>query len=208
MGKKGENTRSKILDISENIILQKGFSGTSIDEIIRSAQITKGGFFYHFDGKNELAKSLIDRYLVQDEIFFNSLFERADDLSEDPLQQMLIFLKLLAEAMEDLPAGHPGCLVASFVYESHQFDEHIMALLAEGVASWRKLFSERLEKITAHYRMSLETPIAELADALSAIIEGAIIISLTMKEPSILAKQILQYRNYLRLQFSQPRINH
>ncbi|MDH5731353.1 MAG: TetR/AcrR family transcriptional regulator, partial [Gammaproteobacteria bacterium] len=87
MGIKGSATQEKILNITQHMVLQKGFSGTSIDEIIDQAGITKGGFFYHFKGKSDLAMRLITRYFKQDDAFFQSLFDRADSLSEDPLQQ-------------------------------------------------------------------------------------------------------------------------
>ena len=89
MGAKGEQTREHILATAESIILQRGYSGTSIEEIIGEAGITKGGFFYHFDGKNDLAKNLMLRYLGNDATFFSELAERARSLTEDPLQQRL-----------------------------------------------------------------------------------------------------------------------
>ena len=88
MGTKGERTREHVLATAESIILQKGYAGTSIEDIISAAGITKGGFFYHFDGKNDLAKGLMLRYLDQDEQFFRSLGDRARTLTEDPLQQL------------------------------------------------------------------------------------------------------------------------
>ena len=93
-----------------------------------------------------LAKNLILRYLKKDEIFFTGLVERAHSLTEDPLQQLLIFLKLIAEAMADLPGAHPGCLVASFTYESRQFDDEVRELNAQGLLSWRRIFMTLLEK--------------------------------------------------------------
>ena len=74
MGAKGEQTRENILATAERIILQRGYSGTSIEEIIGEAGITKGGFFYHFNGKNDLARSLILRYLDNDVTFFIGQF--------------------------------------------------------------------------------------------------------------------------------------
>ena len=201
MGAKGEQTREHILATAEGIILQRGYSGTSIEEIIGAAGITKGGFFYHFDGKNDLAKSLILRYLDNDVKFFGGLAERARSLTEDPLQQLLIFLKLMAEAMADLPDAHPGCLVASFTYEAQQFDDEVRELNAEGVISWRHMFMEQFEKVLEKYPMKIEKPLEELADMLSSVIEGGIIMSKVLNDRNILPKQILQYRSYIRLVF-------
>ena len=199
MPTKGELTRENILGIAEHIILQKGFSGTSIDEIIDAAHITKGGFFYHFKGKEDLAKHLMLRYQVADDRFFNQLFDRADSLSEDPLQQMLIFLKLLAEAMGNLPDTHPGCLVASFTYENQQFNEDVKQIICDCLVGWRQLFVRKLAAIGEVYPMKIETDIMELADMLTSVIEGGIILSKAFNEPERLVNQILQYRNQIRL---------
>jgi len=201
MGTKGEQTRENILATAEGIILKRGYSGTSIDEIIGKAGITKGGFFYHFDGKSDLARNLINRYLKNDIEFFSSLADRASDLTEDPLQQLLLFLKLMAEAMEDLPGAHPGCLVASFTYEAEQFDDDIRALNAEGVLSWRRMFQDQFEKVAEKYPMKIEQPLGELADMLSSIIEGGIVMSKVFNDRTVLPNQILLYRNYIRLLF-------
>ena len=201
MGAKGERTREHILAKAEEIILQRGYSGTSIEDIIGEAKITKGGFFYHFDGKSDLARSLILRYLEQDEVFFRGLIERAGELTEDPLQRLLIFLKLMAETMRDLPTAHPGCLVASFTYESHQFDDEIRRLNAEGMLAWRRVFLEQLELACKKYPMKSNQPLTEIADMLTSVIEGGIVMSRCLNERDILPNQLLQFRNYVRLLF-------
>lgn len=199
MGTKGENTRERIMTVAENIILQKGYSGTSIDEVIAASYITKGGFFYHFKGKNDLAKQLILRYLDEDRKIFTGLFAQATDLSEDPLHQMLIFLKLLADMMGNLHSKHPGCLIASYTYESEQFDDEIRQLVVDNILSWRELFSDYLDKIDERYSRVIETSTDELADMLTSIIEGGIVISKALNDPNLLVQQILQYRAYIRL---------
>ena len=201
MGRKGQQTREHILATAESIILQRGYAGTSIEQIIGQAGITKGGFFYHFDGKSDLARHLMLRYLEQDEQFFTAIADRAQSLTEDPLQQLLIFLKLMAEAMADLPGTHPGCLVASFTYEAQQFDEEVTALNAEGVLSWRRIFMDYLEKVNTMYPLKVERPLEELADMLTSVIEGGIIMSKVLDDRHILPNQLMQYRSYIRLAF-------
>lgn len=201
MGTKGEETREKILSIAESIILQKGFAGTSIDEIIEASNITKGGFFYHFKGKDDLAKYLMIRYQQADDRFFHALFERAESLSEDPLQQMLIFLKLLAEAMAQLPSTHPGCLVASFTYENQLMNTEVNRIMCDCLYGWRKLFIQKLASISDNYPMKIETDLLELSDMLTAVMEGGIILSRALDDPERLVNQILMYRNHIRLLF-------
>lgn len=105
---RGTTTRQQILDVARAAVLAKGFDATSIDEIVAAVDITKGGFFYHFPDKTALARALIQDYVEEEDRLFDDIFARAADLSDDPLQRLLIGLKLMAELMADLPNGHPG----------------------------------------------------------------------------------------------------
>jgi AcrR family transcriptional regulator len=200
--RRGEDRREKILQVAEEIILQKGFSSTSIEDILERAHLTKGGFFYHFQGKNLLAHALVERYLVQDSVLFDTLAARAGQLSEDPLQRWLLFLNLLAETMENLEGLHPGCLVVSFTYESQQLDDTVKTLITSGMLRWRCFFREQLAAAAAQYPLPADADLDELADMLSTTIEGDIVVSRVLNDKMVLVQQIRQYRNYIRLLFS------
>ncbi len=198
---KGEQTRERIMDIAQDAVLHKGFASTSIDEIISEAGITKSGFFYHFRDKNDLAKALLQRYTDNEWKVFDQLFKQADELSEDPLHSFLIFLKLFADLMGDLPNGHPGCLVASYVYQDFLFSRDVRDMTTEGHRIWRRRFRERLDLIAARYPARVEVNLDDMADMLSAVADGGIILSKSLHDPSLLPRQILQYRAYVRLVF-------
>ena len=110
--------RSVILDIAEKAVLEKGFAATSIEEIVAAAEISRGGFFYHFRDKNALARAMLERYIAAEDALFDDIFDRARDLDDDPLHAMLIGLKLMAEMLSDLPNGHPGCIIAAAAYQA------------------------------------------------------------------------------------------
>lgn len=199
---KGETTRDRILAIAEAAVLEKGFGATSIEEIIAAAGITKSGFFYHFADKSRLAHAMLARYVEGNDQLFDALFARAEDLAEgDPLQSFLIGMKLLAETMADLPNGHPGCLVASICYQERLFDREVRDLTAESVRRWNHFFTVRLEAIARAYPTREAVEIAELAQLVSCAVDGGIIMSKTLADPSILPRQILMVRNYVRMIF-------
>jgi len=198
---KGEQTRERLLDIAQHAVLHKGFAGTSLDEIIVEAGITKSGFFYHFKDKNDLAKGLLQRYLDRETLLFDRLFKQADELSEDPLHSFLIFLKLFADMMGDIPNGHPGCLVASYCYQDFLFSQDVRNLNEEGLRLWRARFRERLELIAQRYPPRIEVDFDALADMVSAVADGGIILSRSLRDPTLLPRQILQYRAYVKLVF-------
>lgn len=199
MGDKGDQTRRRILDVSQRLILQKGFSGVAIDEIVFEAEITKGGFFYHFKNRNDLARALLVRYLEDDDRILRELIAKAEELVDDPLQRVLAFLKLYSDLVAAMEHVHPGCIIASYTYESQQFDAEVRDLTREGMASWKTLFLQHFEPVLADYDCDVE--LDDLADMLNALLEGGILMSRLQTSNEVLTRQIMMFRDYVRRVF-------
>ena len=199
----GKDTREKLLALAEGSVLAKGFAGTSIEELIAAAGITKSGFFYHFKDKGDLAKALLLRYLEHDQQVLDELFRRGDELNEDPLHGFLVGLKLFAEMMANMTEAHPGCLAASFVYQDQLFNRDVRDLNAEGILRWRRRFRERFEVIARKYPPRDDVDLDALADMAATLIEGALMLSRALRDPMIPPKQVLLYRDFVRCVFSQ-----
>lgn len=202
--RKGEETRGRILDVAEAAVLAKGFGATSIEELITETGITKSGFFYHFRDKNELAKALLNRYIEADERIYDDIFGRARELMDDPLQSFLLGLKLLAELLSDLPNGHPGCLVATSCYYERLFDREIQDINRQAVLRWRIRFRGMLQQIIEVYPPREPVDVDRLADMVSTVLEGGIVMSKALKEPDTLASQLLVFRTFIKLLFHPP----
>lgn len=202
MAGRTESTRERILATAEGIILNNGYAATSLSDIVAEAAITKGGFFYHFQGKRELARALVIRYLDQDDRIFRQLLAAADAEFTDPLQQLTGFLDRFSTMMAELESTHPGCLVVSFTYESEQLDSEIQELIRQGVLAWRRLFLDRLERIATQYTCRVNHPLTALADMFTAMVEGGIILSRIFVTNQSLVEQIQLYRDFLQLAFA------
>lgn len=198
---KGELTRERLLDISEAAILAKGFSNTSIDEIIAEAGLTKSGFFYHFRDKTELAKALVERFIVEDARVMDGYWQRARELSDDPLQRFLIGLKFFAEDFENLEEARPGCIVASVAYHDRQFDDTVRNLTAEAVIAWRRRFRTMLHEIAETYPLRIDVNLDHLADMIAALVDGTLIDSRVLNEPQLMVEQVLLYRRLVQAVF-------
>ena len=199
---KGARTRDRILDIAYEAIVHKGFAGTSIEELVEAAGITKSGFFYHFQDKNDLARQLLDRFLAEDRAVMDKLSERARALADDPLQSFLIFLNLYAELADDMDGLHPGCLVASVVYQDHLFDREVRRLNAEGVRAWRRRFLAWLEEIAAAHPPERPVDLEALADGISVVVEGAIVLANALDQRDLMGRQIRLFRETVKSLFS------
>ena len=202
----GTDTRTRIMDIAQDAILAKGFDATSIEEIVAGAEITKGGFFYHFPDKNALALALIERHIVVEDALFDDLLARARELNEYPLHAALIGLKLLAELLNDIPNGHPGCIVATAAYQDRLFDSDVRAANRRAVLGWRKRFRALFDEIAEVYPPNDAVDFDALADFVSTVVEGGLVMSRSLGEPTITASQVLMLRSFVKLLF-QPRRN-
>ncbi|HAC81231.1 MAG: TetR/AcrR family transcriptional regulator [Candidatus Binatia bacterium] len=60
----GKDTRVKILNAAEELILEAGSSGLVLDEVARRAGVSKGGLLYHFGSKAELVSGLLERRIA------------------------------------------------------------------------------------------------------------------------------------------------
>lgn len=198
---KGARTREKILDLAYLAVIQKGFAATSIEELVEAAGITKSGFFYHFKDKNDLARQILQRYHAENETFQDALAARARELSDDPLHSFLIFLKLYAEAMVDMAARHPGCLVAIITFQDQAFDRQVAQMNVDGLRSWRRRFLAWLQEIAALYPPRAETDLVAMADAVFGVTASGLTLSKTLNEPQVMAQQLLLYREQVRLTF-------
>ena len=200
---KGEVTRQRILDAAQAVILDKGFTGTSIDELIAECGLSKGGFFYHFRDKNDLAKALLRRYIEEDERVFDDVFARARALVDDPLQVFLLGLRFLADVMGDMPNGHPGCIVAISCYYERMFDQELKRINSEAAMQWRRRFRRMLDEIGTRYHPREPVDLDELADMVSTVLEGGIVMSKALEDPQALKRQILTFRLLVQALFIQ-----
>jgi AcrR family transcriptional regulator len=61
--RRGEKTRSRILEAGKECFAQHGYDGTGVAEICRRAGVTKGAFYHHFSSKQALFLELFERWL-------------------------------------------------------------------------------------------------------------------------------------------------
>lgn len=199
MNKKGD-TRDIILDVAQSLVLDRGLGSTTVDAIIDEADVSKGAFFHYFSSKAEMAHALVSRYADVDIGNLEKMMDKAEGLSDDPLQQLLIFVKLFEQEIESLEEPYPGCLFASYLYQSGLFDDEILEIIHQWILTWQSRIKEKLEKIVQAHPPVGEVDITSLADMLLVIFEGAFVLSQSM-DNKVIAQQLSHYHNYLSLLF-------
>jgi hypothetical protein len=108
---------------------------------------------------------------------------------------------MFAEMMADLPSAHPGCIVAAVCYQEQLFNRDVVELNATALLAWRKRFRTQFELIAAHYPPKIPVDFDALADMMSGLVDGGIILSRVLKDKELLPKQVMLYRDFVRAVF-------
>ncbi|OOC59324.1 TetR/AcrR family transcriptional regulator [Paenibacillus ihbetae] len=74
--KKAEERRNEILDAADELFGQKGFDGTSTNDLLEKVGIARGTLYHHFKSKEDIMDALIDRYAAR-------LLEGAREIAAD-----------------------------------------------------------------------------------------------------------------------------
>jgi AcrR family transcriptional regulator len=85
-----KDTANRILIQAMRIFLEKGYHGTSIDDITRAAGLTKGALYWHFSSKEDLLKRIVEEF---ERRFLNGLIQAVKDAQGDILDKMEKFFR-------------------------------------------------------------------------------------------------------------------
>lgn len=80
-----KNRKQELLEIAYKMFITKGYDNTSVDEIIKEADIAKGTFYYYFDSKDEVLDLVINDMIDKEIIVARKYIEM-----QIPIEQKLI----------------------------------------------------------------------------------------------------------------------
>ncbi|AIA75375.1 TetR family transcriptional regulator [Halomonas sp. XH26] len=85
-------TREALLDAAEEVFFAKGVARTSLEQIARHANLTRGAVYWHFKNKGDLFMALVERVRMP----FQSLMEEVNNA--DPTISPLTAIQLACHA--------------------------------------------------------------------------------------------------------------
>ncbi len=106
-----ENLRERIVEAAYRAFHDKGFNGTSVQDITTAAGVPKGSFYNHFESKEVLGAEIVDRYDAA-----NVLIPILSDRSLAPLERIRRYYDGIGAAMT-AGGGTKGCMLGNFSAE-------------------------------------------------------------------------------------------
>jgi TetR/AcrR family transcriptional repressor of nem operon len=121
-----EKTHKRIVAIASKRFREKGLTGFGIAELMKEAGLTVGGFYKHFDSRDELvAEALSDAFGV---------WQRQKEAAEATAQP-LTFAKLIDDYLSDVHRKNPGvgCAFSALAPEIARGDKRTRTLTSAQV---------------------------------------------------------------------------
>lgn len=99
--RKGDASKKRIMDAAEKLFGEKGYVGTSVQDILSELGMSKGGFYHYFETKLDLLNEIC---LRSAETFFTRGVDYVRSMSADPVIKLNEALKLVNALDRDAPA--------------------------------------------------------------------------------------------------------
>lgn len=77
-----EEARNRIINAAIKLFSLKGYHGTSISDIAKEAQISKGLAYNYFESKQDLLRAIFESMMQQGYDIVEGLFEEPDPLNK------------------------------------------------------------------------------------------------------------------------------
>jgi TetR/AcrR family transcriptional repressor of nem operon len=173
-----ERSHETILESAARLVREKGISGARVAEVMDGAGLTVGGFYAHFDSKQELVAEALRRTGAQ---LRDRLFARLDEKPEDDRAEVVL-KRYLSAAHRD--AQSLGCPLPAVVGEIGTTAPEYGLPLGEQVEA----LSTRLEEYLPKGR---GTPRRTLALGLVALMVGGLSLARALRG-SALSDEIIR----------------
>ena len=164
-----KDTATRILDIGERLVQVRGFNGFSYADVAAELDMTKAALHYHFPGKAELGRALIQRYTER----FAAALDEIDARIPDAPAKLDAYAGLYADVLRDRRMCLCGMLAAEYQTLPDPMRDAVIAFIDANEAWVEKVLSEGHRAGT----IALAGPASDAARLIVSGLEGAMLVA-------------------------------
>jgi TetR/AcrR family transcriptional repressor of nem operon len=191
-------TRAKLLDAARDVIRAKGYTATTVDDICAAAGVTKGGFFHHFQSKEQLGIAAADQFGAMAAAIFASAPYRE---LPDPRDRVLGYVDFRA-AMFQGEIGQYTCLLGTMVQEVYATHPEVRAACDRQMSDHVAELVKDLNAAKQLYAPDAPWNAQSVGYFMQAVLQGAFIFAKAKQGPGIALECLQHLRRYLETLFS------
>lgn len=193
-------SRLRILDAALTVIRTKGYSATTVDDLCAAAGLTKGGFFYHFKGKEDLAIAAAEHFGAMAKRLFDGAPYRSEP---DPLLRFLGYIDFRISILKgSLPQF--TCLLGTMVQETYATHPAIREACDRCISSHAADVARDIAVAKEFYAPGAAWEPESLALYTQAVLQGAFILAKAKDGPEIAVECLKHLRRYVEMLFEVP----
>ncbi len=175
-------TKDALLRSGMEILTEKGYLATGIDEILRKVGVPKGSFYHYFNNKEAFGIALIKNY---SDFFKHKLDKFLNDESQLPLERLASFLVDASQGMARYNFKR-GCLVGNLGQEMSALPESFRNEIKSAFKVWENTIEKCLEEAKSKGQISVDVDCRESAYAFWIGWEGAVLRAKLEQRPDAL----------------------
>ncbi len=192
------DARTRLLEAARDVIRQKGFSATSVEDICRKAEVTKGAYFHHFKSKEELGVAAANYWSeTTGELFRSAPYHQPDD----PLERVLAYLDFRKSIIGGELARWT-CLVGTMAQEVYEQHRSIRDACADSIFSHAATLEPDIAAAMEKHGTKGDWTAKSLAEHTQAVLQGAFILAKASGDADRARQSIDHLKRYVELLFS------
>jgi TetR/AcrR family transcriptional repressor of nem operon len=167
------SNKDRILADGLKVMLQRGYVGASVRDIVEAAGVPQGSFSNHFVSKEAFSLEILDRY------FANSRVVIAETLRNDaiaPLKRLRSYIDVSIAAIRTHEVKN-GCLVGNFAAEASDHSEIIRTRISEIYTELREATAYCLRAAVKAGELPKNFKVGDVADFIVTGLQGAWLVS-------------------------------
>lgn len=194
------DARRRLLQAALEVIRQKGFTATSVDDLCRAAGVTKGAYFHHFRSKEALGVAAAEFWAETTSAFFEAAPYHAP---ADPLDRVLAYIDF-RRTIIDGDLAKFTCLVGTMAQEV--FDTHpaIRDACAASILGHAATLEPDIAAAIAARGIDADWTPASLARHTQTVLQGAFILAKATGDADAARESVDHLERYIRLLFNAP----
>jgi TetR/AcrR family transcriptional repressor of nem operon len=167
------SNREKILTNGLQVMLERGYVGASVRDIVEAAGVPQGSFTNHFASKEAFSLEVLDLYFANSRVVIGETL-RNDALP--PLKRLRAYVDASISAIRKHDSKN-GCLVGTFSAEASDHSEIIRKRVSDIYAELREAVAYCLKAAVKAGELPRNLKISEVADFIVAGLQGAFLVS-------------------------------
>src|ERR1700736_1100837 len=167
------SNRDKLLANGRKVVLERGYVGASVRDIVEAAGVPQGSFTNHFDSKEAFALEILELYFADSCVVIRETL-RNDALP--PLKRLRAYIDSSIAAIRDHEVKN-GCLVGNFAAEASDHSEIIRKRLSEIYSELRDATAYCLKAAVKAGELPKSLKISDVANFIVTGLQGAWLVS-------------------------------